>query len=391
MITKIKKNKLLVYSFFQLFILMSARSGIGPLIPLIDDELNVGFYFIGSAISLSIFGLIIGSLTASNLIGFIGLKKVMIGGLAISLLGSLGLYISHTFPIFILAYFLLLLSIGVVTSCVLSIVGNFYSKNKVASLIKVNLGYIFAFIITPLLVSLMLFLKLNWHYFFIFILIPQVILLIILPLFKIPIKIRMRGNLKTIFTINKKVVSNPNFILYGLIVFFYVPTFNIFFTWFTLYFKNIDIDISMSSIFLSIFGVSLFFGMLIKNTLIKFFQVKRIMFYSFIVSLGMLVGVLLIDNLILKIIFIFLFGCSISGNFELIFSISVNLFPKYANSVSGLLVTFANLGVMAFIYLSGYLSEYYSKNSVLYINISALLILIILIAIINFNKRLSRV
>ena len=115
------------------------------------------------------------------------------------------------------------------------------------------------------------------------------------------------------------------------------------------------------------------------------------MFFSFIISFSMLIGILLVNNIILKIIFIFLFGCSVSGSFALTFSIGTSLFPEYnyTNSVAGLLVTFGKLGIMVFMYLSGYLLEYYSKESVLYINISVLLILIVVTAILSFNKKLS--
>jgi hypothetical protein len=51
------------------------------------------------------------------------------------------------------------------------------------------------------------------------------------------------------------------------------------------------------------------------------------------------------------------------------------------------MVAFANLGVMVFQYLSGYFSEYYSKNSILYINITILLVLIILTSVLNYHKK----
>ena len=151
-----------------------------------------------------------------------------------------------------------------------------------------------------------------------------------------------------------------------------------------------NIDINISSLFLSIFGVSIFVGMLLRNKLIKHFIKKKILLFSFIVSFLFLIGILYADNLIAKIVLIALFGIAIAGNFTMTFSIASGLFPKYTNSASGLTVAFANLGVMMFQYLSGYMSEYYSKNSVLYINISILFILIILTSFLNFHKKFER-
>jgi hypothetical protein len=45
---------------------------------------------------------------------------------------------------------------------------------------------------------------------------------------------------------------------------------------------------------------------------------------------------------------------------------------------------------MIFQYLSGYMSEYFSKNSVLYINISILFILIIITSFLNFHRKFDR-
>ena len=163
-----------------------------------------------------------------------------------------------------------------------------------------------------------------------------------------------------------------------------------FFVWFTSYFKNINIDINMSSLFLSIFGVAIFIGMLLRNKLIKHFRKKRLLLISFIISFLLLIGVLFLGNLIAKLILIFLFGVAIAGNFTITFSIASGLFPKYTNSASGLTVAFANLGIMIFQYLSGYMSEYYSKNSVLYINISILFVLIILTSFLNFHRKFDR-
>lgn len=383
---RIKENKILVYIFFQIFVLSANESVVGSLIPVIASELNIGLDFIGSAISLSIFGIFLVSLTAGNLIELFGLKKMIFTGTILGFFGSFGLFLSNTFTIFIIAYFLLHLGIGVILICILSIVGNYYSGNKASSLIKIKLGRIGALIISPLLVSLILFLKLDWRYFFIITLVFQLALIIILLVFKIPRKIEVGRNFKTLFVVNKKIISNFYFILCSIIVFLFAPIADTFFTWFTSYFLSLNISIKVSSLFLSSFGLSIFAGMLFKIKLVKIFQEKRILLFSFILSFFLLIGILLIDNLVLKNILIFLFGFNIAGNFAITFSISSELFSEYANSISGLLIAFTYLGIMFFQYLSGYLSEHFSKDSVLYINIVTLFILVVITSILNFTK-----
>ncbi|MBU2563377.1 MAG: MFS transporter [Actinobacteria bacterium] len=387
---RIKDNKILVYAFFQILILAAARNIIAPLIPIISGELDVGLDFIGSAIALSIFGLFFVSLTTGNLIEVIGLKKVLFIGLGINFTGSLLLYFSHTFSIFIIAYFLMELGLGMLIIGNLSIVGTLYPKNKVSSLIKINIGHTTALIFSPLIVSLTLFIRVDWRYYYIFNLVPLIALAIVLWRIKIPKITRVETSLRNLFSANKRIITNPAFIMCGLIIFFYTSIMNTFFVWFTSYFKNINIDINISSLFLSIFGVAIFIGMLLRNKLIKHFKKKRILLFSFIISFFLLIGILFTGNLIAKIVLIFFFGISIAGNFTITFSIGSGLFPKYTNSASGLSVAFANLGIMTFQYLSGYMSEYYSKNSVLYINISILFILIILTSFLNFHRKFSR-
>jgi len=386
-INRIRQNQILLFAFSQVLVLSVSRQIIGPLIPLISEELKVGLDFIGSAISLSVFALFLVSMSVGNLIELIGLKKVLYIGLGVSIAGSIMLYFSHSFPIFVVAYLLLQLGAGILIIGNLSIIGNLYSTRRASSMIKVNMGSTIGFIIAPLIVSLMLFIKIDWHNFYLFSLILLLALVIFLWKLKVPKMVRVGSNLKTLFVANRKIISNTSFIMCGIIIFFYFSILNTFFMWFTSYFQSIDIEINISSLFLAIYGAALFIGMILRSKLIKHFREKRILLFGFIASFFLLIGILFIQDLIFKNILIFLFGIAIAGNFSITFSIGSELFPEYANSASGLMMAFANLGIMVFQYLSGYFSEYYSKNSILYINIAILLVLIILTSVLNYHKK----
>jgi predicted MFS family arabinose efflux permease len=286
-----------------------------------------------------------------------------------------------------IAYFLLQIGIGIIFVGNLSLIGKFSPGRRTSSLLKVNMGSTTAFIIAPLLVSLMLFINTDWRNYYLFNLIFLSVLVILLWKLRMPDSIKVKSTLKTLFAANKKIISNASFIICGIIIFFYISVVNTFFMWFTSYFQNIDIGINISSLFLAIYGLAVVIGMLIRYRLIRHFREKNILLIGFIASFLLLIGILFIQNLIIKNILIFLFGLAISGNFSITFSIGSELFPEYTSSASGLMVAFANLGIMVFQYLSGYLSEYYSKNSILYINIGILLILIILTTFLNFHKK----
>jgi len=78
-----------------------------------------------------------------------------------------------------------------------------------------------------------------------------------------------------------------------------------------------------------------------------------------------------------KIILICLFGINICGIFSIIYSLGLDVGIKYTNTASGLIYASSYLGIIIFQFLSGYCSEHYSKNSILYIDLALIFILFI--------------
>ena len=164
---RIRGSKILIYAFFQIFILAAARGIVAPLIPLISGELGVGLDYIGSAIALSIFALFFVSLTTGNLIEIMGLKEVLFIGLGINFAGFS--------PIIFLIYF------SGVYYCILPYgngCGNAYNRESFHSRdflsqekdfqpYKDKLWqYRCIYNIAPLLVSLILYFKIDWRYYY---------------------------------------------------------------------------------------------------------------------------------------------------------------------------------------------------------------------------------
>ena len=385
--TKIKKNKILLYAFIQLFIFAISRTIIGPLIPVISSELDIGLDFVGSAIAFSVFALFFASITTGNLIELIGLKQVLVLGIFVNLMGSLLLYFSRSFLLFMISFFLIKYSYGIIYVGNLSIVGTLYSSQRASYLLKINMGHVAALILSPLLVSLIIFLDINWRYYYIFNLILLFALLFLLIKIKIPRQVKVDGNFKKLFSDNIKIIKNPAFLIVGIIIFFYEPIMETFYVWFTSYFGSINISTSISSLFLAIYGTALLVGMILKNYLVKHFKEKSILLYSFIIALFILPAILFFENLIIKNILIFLFGITVVGNFTISFSVASEFLPEYTHAASGLIFAFSNIGTLVFQYLSGYMSEYYSKSSVLYINIGLLFILIIITSFLNYHRK----
>ena len=163
----------------------------------------------------------------------------------------------------------------------------------------------------------------------------------------------------------------------------------IFSTWFTTYFLTLNINVNVSSLFLTLYLVAVLIGMIIKKYLIKFINEKKILLYGTISSFIFLLLAFIIDNLFLKNVLIFVYGISIAGNFAITFSLATYSDDKHYNVSSGFLHAAAYLGVIIFQFISGFLSEHFSKNSMIYIALVLLFILFIIFLIINKNINYS--
>lgn len=384
-----RKNKInfgksiLSFSFTQRLLLSISINVIGPIIPLISADLEVGLDYIGSIISIGTFALLITAISTGFLLELFGFKKIIFSGAVLTTLGCLGLIFSYSSGIFTIAYLVLQLGAGTVAITTMSLVGNNYFKNKSRSILISNIGLTIGAVIAPLLVSLVVFINMKWQILFIYLAVPQIFLIILLIFLKMPKKDKTIKNLKSLFIANKSVASHPYIILCCFVTFLYVSTMQTFYTWFTSYFSALDIRLGTSSLILAIYTTATLVGMFVKNYMVKYIEEKKLLLASISLSFIFLLSVFLTHNMTAKIILIFLFGINVAGNFSLTFSMGLNIGPQFTNIVSGLLHASSYLGVILFQYLSGYLSEHFSKNSVLYIDLALLLLLVIVIAIMN--------
>ena len=356
-----------------------------PLIPLIASDLKVGLEYIGTVISLSTIGLLFIALFIGNLIDILGFKRVIILGIILILLGEIGLFFSHSYLILIIFYFILSSGLGIIDISTLSLVGYFSSENKLKNLIKTSIAYVIGDVIAPLLISLILKIRLTWQFIYIYLIIPQIIMVIILFFIKIPEKNRTSRSIRIIFQNNKIIFKRPFFLLYCFSILIYISLLTTFSTWFTTYFTGLNIELSLSSIFLSIYMLSLLLGLILKNYLVSFIKEKKLLVISLFLSLVFFILIILINIIVIKIILIFLFGLSISGGFIIIYSLSLDVGGEHINIASSLIFLFNYAGVIIFQFLSGYLSEHFSKNSILYIDVVLLFLLFTFLMII-YNK-----
>ena len=385
-----KSKSILYFVSSERFFLGITWSLFAPLIPLVALDLKVGLDYIGSAISLSTIGLLILALAIGNLMDILGFKKIIFIGLTLSIIGSLGLFFSGSYQSFVISYFILNIgSMGIINISTMALIGSYYFDSKSKNLLKINIVMGLGSVIAPLLVSLILKLNISWHFLYLIMVIPQIALFIWFLFIKIPEHLEKRKSIKMLIKDHKNVITTPLFLLYCFMILIYESIMSTFSTWFTTYFSGLNVELSISSLFLSIYTISLMAGMIIKNYLIGFLKERRLLVYSVFLSLLFFLLIFFTNNLVAKIIFISLFGISICGIFSIIYSLSLDIGIQYTNTASGIIYAFSYVGAIIFQYLSGYLSEHFSKNSVLYIDVGLIFALLVL-SLIIYTKSGSR-
>lgn len=386
--SKVATKKVLIYSLAQRMVLGVATGLVGPLIPIIAKDLNIGLDKIGAAISFSILAILITAIVLNNFIDNLGFKKVLIAGLVFLSSGALGIFLSKTFIFFIVFYFIYQLGIGILSITIYSIIGGVLFEEKSRRIMQTSIYYSIGSIIAPLLVSFFVGVKLNWQLIFLSLVIIQIMLGIFLISIKIPKIIKPQKNIKNLFSIDKKIIFNSFFIIIGFMIFLYSAVMDTFFTWFTSYFESLNIQVFTSSLFLALYAMAMFIGLIIKNHLIRKMEEKKLLMWGILLSFVFMLFIFFTRNLIIKNIMLFFYGICITGNFSLMVILSLNLGSKYASSIATYTHAAAYLGSIIFQYVSGFMSEHFSKNSVFYIDMSLLFIIFILAIVIN-NKKMK--
>jgi len=385
-ISKVAAKKVLIYSLAQRLVMGIAAGLVGPLIPFIAKDLNIGLDRIGATISISIIVIFATAIILNNFIDNTGFKKVLLTGLVFLSSGALGIFLSKIFIFFIISYLIYQLGMGILSITIFSIIGNMHFEKKSARIMQTSIYYSVGSIIAPLLISFFVGLKLNWHLIFLSLVIIQIILGIFLITIKIPKIINPQKNIKNLFSIDKKIIFNSFFIIISLMIILYSAVMDTFFTWFTSYFETLNIEVFKSSLFLALYSIALFIGLIIKNKLITKIEEKKLLLWGILLSFVFMLLIFLIKNLIAKNIVLFFYGICITGNFSFMVIILLNLGSKYASSIAAYTHAAVYLGSIVFQFISGFMSEHFSRNSVFFIDLSLLFIIFILAIVINYKK-----
>jgi FHS family glucose/mannose:H+ symporter-like MFS transporter len=379
--------------FFTQFILLGLGASIfGPLIPVLSESFSVDLDKIGATLSLSAFGLLLTSLFTGILSERIGKKTAYIFGNLLFAACFLGLYFSTHFNYFTLSYILFGAAWGIIAVSSTTIISDAFHLNRSKMIMRLNTGFLLGAFIAPLLVSGTLYLNISWRYLFLSVSVLNILLLVSILLLKPESlhNIKHEDNFRRLLSINRKLLSNLTIILCGIINFMHLGAGLTFGSWLTTYLKNLNIPVIIGSLILCLYALTFAVGMFIKSFLFSRFSEKKIMQISAILAFVALTIFFFADTLILKTILIILFALSFSGIAAAAVSLGIHQNPRNSGSIISIINSFGFLGVVIFQYTAGYLAENFSVNSVIYICIGALFILIIPVSILNYSHRFIR-
>lgn len=384
----IKQNyKIFILFFVQLVIIGIASNIVGPLIPILSDYFQVNLSLLGFTSSLNAFGILIISIFSGFLSERFGKRRLLIIGNIIFVFSFLGLFFSKSYLFFTICYLIFGFSWGIVYINSVSIINDFYKNNKTKIIILLNLGWMFGTLIGPLFVSGALYFNLNWRYLFIMVIIINLILLFVIIFFKIVyFKYDKKSDFLNILKANKNFFKNRVFIYCGIIIFFQFGIGNIFQTWLTTYLIKFNIVLQYSSLILSIYMLFFCLGMIFKSFLANKLNEKKIILLFSIFSFIFLICSLIIQQMFIKIIFILLFGFSISAISTTALSISIKNNIKFPSFTTSIMTSFGYLGVVIFQYSVGYLIGRFSYDYLLIFSVAVLLLLILFSILLNIHK-----
>lgn len=378
-------KKLFLLFFIQLFLLGLGGSIVGPLIPILSDSFNVNFDIVGSTLSLNAFGLLLASLFSGILSEKFGKKNIFTWGSILFTVSFLSLYFSSNFIYFTLSYIVFGISWGIIIVNSVSIISDTFELNRSKVIIRLNIGFLIGAFLAPILVSGILFLNINWRYIFLSVALINVLLFILI----LSLKLEGFDNKKSeekfisLLSTNRKFLSNLIIVFCGIISFLHFGLGFSFGTWFTTYFKSLDVPVTIGSLILSLNLLIFSIGMFVQSSLVSKFNEKRLMQFFSILAFVFLLTSFLLDQLILKIIFILFFNFSFSGIAAISLSIGIKQSPRYSGSITSIINSFGFTGVIIFQYTAGYLSENFSVGSIFYTSLVALFLLIIFTSILN--------
>lgn len=391
----VKTKRQTLITFYFIFILFGLSIiTIDPLIPLIAEQIRVGFDRIGIALFIGSIAALISNFVAGSLSDRFDIKKLVLFGLILLSAGFIIFGTHLNYSIFTLVIILLRVGFGTIDTTIHSFSSKLFKKDISRIFIKLDIAWYCGACLGPLVISVVLYFDLLPRYLFFIFALAYVIFIAVFHRIcpKRKIQDGLPGLNKDTHISGKKVFSvlkNPAVIIGSMVLFFYMGALMGFSSWMTTYLLSFGIRVAYGSAILSLYWFFSIIGMIITIRIIP--RVKEVT----ILLAGCLAGTIcfsmfcFIPNIYFKIIILSIQAVFLAGIFPLTTAISAKIDRENSGTILGFLIAFAFAGSIVFQPIYGYIAEYFGKNYIAYLalggSIIGLVFTIILFRIIQKN------
>jgi len=383
--TKTKGRTLI--TFYYIFVLFGLTIiVVDPLIPIISEEIGVGFDEIGIALFIGSIAALIANFIAGRLSDRLDIKKLVLLGLLLLSLSFLifGTYLNYA--IFIIVIIFLRVGFGIIDTSVHSFSSKLFKNNISRVFLKLDIAWYSGAILGPLVVSGILYFEFRYNYiFFIFAFIYVIFIFIF---YKIcPARETGKGvspqnkNIPVSYKNSLKILKDPAIIMISLVLFIFLGSTMGLTTWLTTYFLGLGIRVAYGSIMLSLYWLFSVIGMIITTKIVSKYKEVNILFYGCLGGIIFLAVFSFTPFIYIKITALALQAICFAPIFPLANTIAARRAPKNTGTVLGFTIAFAFAGSIVFQPIYGYVAEYFGKEYIVYIALGGTLIGFIFVAL----------
>jgi len=370
-----KTKRQTLITFYYIFVLFGLSIiVIDPLIPVIAEEINVGFDRIGIALFIGSIAAFITNLVTGRLSDKVDIKKLVILGLSLLFIGFALFGTYYNFIIFIIVIMLLRVGFSVIETSIHSFSSKLF-KNDISSIfLKLDIGWYSGAVLGPLVISAILYFKFLPKY--LFLILAFIYLVSIAIFYRICPKRKIEdsdsaqtNNIHGLHIGTLKILKDPVIIMISLTLFLFMGSVMGLSTWMTTYFLSLGVKVAYSSIILSLYWLFSIIGMVITTRLVTKHKEITVLFYSCLAGIICLAIFSFSSFVYLKIAALALQAIFFAAIFPLTNAIGANRDPKNSGTIIGFTIGFAFAGSIVFQPLYGYIAEYFGKEYIVYITL----------------------
>jgi fucose permease len=376
--TKTKTQTLKTF-YFIFFLFAVSAVMIDPLIPIIAEQINVGFDKIGIALFIGSVGTLIANFISGRLSDRVDIKKLVLFGLILVFIGFIlfGLYLNYF--LFVIVLILIRVGFGIIDTTIHSFSAKLFKKDISKVFLNLDIAWFSGAFLGPLIISAVLFFDFLPKY--LFFIIAFIYLICIAIFYRICPKKKIQENNGPIENDKKSLrrkglgsLKDPAVIVGGFILFFYIGAVIGLTTWLTTYFLDLGIRVAFGSGILSVFWFFSIVGMVINIRLVSRFKEISLLFYGTLIGSVCLAMFSFIPNVYVKIVMLGMQAIFFSAVFPLTTSIAAQRDKENSGTILGFVIALAFAGSIVFQPIFGYVTEYFGKNNIVFVGLGGAII-----------------